>query len=58
MFHWQTAKRISRCIKGMLDKKIFYLTTNKMELIGYTDSDWASDTEERKSASDYVFNLG
>ena len=29
-----------------------------MELVGYTDSDWAGDTEERKSTSGYVFNLG
>ncbi|XP_067949474.1 uncharacterized protein [Watersipora subatra] len=28
------------------------------QLIGYTDSDWAGDTEDRKSTTGYVFTLG
>lgn len=36
----------------------FYSITNKMELIGYTDSDWTSDTEERKRISSFVFDIG
>ena len=56
--HWQAAKRILRYIKGTINEGIFYSSTNKLELIGYTDSDWAGETETRKSTSGYAFHLG
>ncbi|KAK2995531.1 hypothetical protein RJ640_022733 [Escallonia rubra] len=49
--HWQAAKRILRYIKGTLDDGIFYSSSNNIELVGYTDSDWGGDTEKRKSTS-------
>jgi hypothetical protein len=39
--HWQAAKRILRYIKGTVDEGIFYSRSNELELVGYTDSDWA-----------------
>jgi hypothetical protein len=55
--HWQAAKRILRYVKGTIDEGIFYSSSAKLELIGYTDSDWAGETETRKSTSGYVFHL-
>jgi len=56
--HLQAAKRILRYIKGTQSDGIFYSCTNNVELVGYTDSDWAGDIEKRKSTSGYVFHLG
>ncbi|XP_050896111.1 secreted RxLR effector protein 161 [Lathyrus oleraceus] len=56
--HWKAAKRILRYAKGIIDEGIFYFSSSKLELVGYTDSDWAGETETRKSTSGYVFHLG
>ena len=36
---------------------LFYRKGEKQELIGYTDSDYAGDQDDRKSTSGYVFML-
>lgn len=56
--HLQGAKRILRYIKGTLTEGIFYGNNSDVKLVGYTDSDWAGDTETRKSTSGYAFHLG
>nr|KYP39876.1 Retrovirus-related Pol polyprotein from transposon TNT 1-94 [Cajanus cajan] len=45
--HWQAAKRILRYIKGTLTEGIFYDKDIDVNLVGYTDSDWAGDIETR-----------
>ncbi|PNX66496.1 putative copia-type protein, partial [Trifolium pratense] len=32
--------------------------TNEIELVGWSDSDYAGDLDDRKSTSGYVFMLG
>ncbi|TXG65824.1 hypothetical protein EZV62_007099 [Acer yangbiense] len=56
--HLQVGKRILLYVKSILDDGIFYSSANKIELVGYTDSDWEDDMEERKSTSGYAFHLG
>ncbi|KAB2636175.1 hypothetical protein D8674_026709 [Pyrus ussuriensis x Pyrus communis] len=58
--HMQTAKRVLRYVKGTTDLGIFYKKGGTEELIGYTDSDYAGDQDDRKSTSGYVFmvNMG
>ncbi|XP_072071940.1 secreted RxLR effector protein 161-like [Arachis hypogaea] len=56
--HLQAAKRILRYIKGTLNDGIYCENTNEVNLVGYTDSDWAGDIETRKSTSGFVFHLG
>ena len=57
--HLSAAKRILRYLKGTTGLDIFYKKGGKCEgLIGYTDSDYAGDIEDRKSTSSYVFMLG
>ncbi|KAK9680706.1 Reverse transcriptase (RNA-dependent DNA polymerase) [Popillia japonica] len=45
--HWQAVKRIFRYLKGTVNLKLRY-DSNK-ELIGYSDADWASDVDKRRS---------
>lgn len=56
--HLNAAKRILRYLKGTIDEGLSYTPTNEFELIGYSDSDWGRDVDERKSTSGYVFFIG
>ena len=56
--HLQLAKRLLRYLKGTIDFGVFYKKEGNEELIGYTDSDYARDLDDRKSTSSYVFMLG
>ncbi|XP_020266632.1 uncharacterized protein LOC109842134 [Asparagus officinalis] len=56
--HWLAAKRILRYIKGTLNLGLFYAYDENAQLVGYSDSDWGGDQDERKSTTGYVFYLG
>jgi hypothetical protein len=56
--HWKVAKRILRYIHGTITFGIHYGTNSTLDLIGFTDSDWASDSIDRKSTSGYSLSLG
>ena len=59
--HLAAMKRILRYLKGTLDYGILFPATGigkECKLVGYTDSSWCSDTEDRKSTIGYVFMLG
>ncbi|XP_062535018.1 uncharacterized protein LOC134204205 [Armigeres subalbatus] len=56
--HWQALKRIVRYLQGT--KKLmlqFKRNPKSRALIGFVDADWASDTEDRKSISGYIFQV-
>lgn len=56
--HWKAIKRILRYIKGTETHGLFYSESNEYKLIGYSDSDWCRDVDDRKSTLGYVFYLG
>ncbi|XP_045831624.1 secreted RxLR effector protein 161-like [Trifolium pratense] len=57
--HVVAIKRIMRYLKGTLTDGIMYNHfTEEMELVGWSDSDYAGDLDDRKSTSGYVFMLG
>ncbi|KAG6404541.1 hypothetical protein SASPL_136790 [Salvia splendens] len=56
--HFKAAKRILRYLRGTIDYGLFYSHTNDYKLVGYSDSDWAGDNDDRKSTSGYVFYMG
>ena len=53
--HLLAAKRALRYIKGTVILGLFYKKGGSEELVGYTDSDYAGDQDDRKSTSGYVF---
>ncbi|GAA0175604.1 transmembrane signal receptor [Lithospermum erythrorhizon] len=56
--HLQVAKRILRYLKGTQELGIYYQKGEQgNDLQAYTDSDYAGDTDDRKSTSGYVFLL-
>ena len=55
--HLQIAKRALRYLRGTINFGIYYKKGGSDELLSFTDSDYAGDTEDRKSTSGYVFLL-
>jgi hypothetical protein len=59
------AKRVLRYLKKTADTKLVFpgpgrasdsgSASNSTVLVGYTDSDWASDRGDRKSQGGYIF---
>lgn len=57
--HLNVAKRILRYLKGTPDLGIFFYTKGtKPILLGFTDSDYAGDPDDRRSTSGYAFMFG
>ena len=56
--HLLAAKRIFGYLQGIRYFGLFYKKTKKLELFGFTDSDYARDQDDRNSTSGYVFMLG
>jgi hypothetical protein len=58
--HMVAAKRILRYLKGTQDFGLAFPTSNKeskIELEGFSDSDWCGDKEDRRSTSGYWFRF-
>ena len=55
--HLSMAKQVLRYLKGTINHALTFKKADKLELIAYSDSDWANDTEDRKSMSGYCFKL-
>ncbi|KAL0366839.1 UNVERIFIED_CONTAM: Retrovirus-related Pol polyprotein from transposon RE1 [Sesamum radiatum] len=56
--HLLVAKRILCYLQGTRDYGIFYRNGEKPTLLGFTDSIYAGDQDDRRSPSGYVFMLG
>lgn len=56
--HWNAVKRIYRYLKGTMDTGLLLSGGTDFELRGYSDSDYAGDTDTRRSTTGYVFLLG
>ena len=54
--HQKAVKRILRYLKGTADYILCYQGSD-LHIIGYSDADWDSDLNERKSTSGYAFLL-
>lgn len=55
--HWTAVKRILRYIKGTSSAKIEFSGKCDPDLVGYSDADWASDVDGRRSITGFVFML-
>eukprot|EP00253_Pinus_taeda_P008382 PITA_08382 len=57
--HWKEAKRIPCYVRGTVQFGIIHYSAEVSPLlVGFTDSDWAGDPDDRKSTVGYVFTLG
>ena len=56
--HWEGVKRIMRYLKGTLDGGITYMQQETYSLKGYSDANFATDIDTRRSITGYIFTLG
>ena len=52
------AKHILRYLRGTVDYGLNYEVSQKINLEGYVDSDWAGSAIDRKSTSGCCFSMG
>lgn len=53
---WRAVKRIFRYLRGTPNAKLRYTKSND-GIVAYTDSDWGSEIDDRRSCSGYVVKL-
>ena len=54
--HLTAVKRIFRYLKGTIDLKLQYRSTDE-KLLGYSDADWANDSDDRHLTTGNVFTV-
>ncbi|XP_074266373.1 secreted RxLR effector protein 161-like [Silene latifolia] len=55
--HWKAAKKVLRYLQGTKDYMLMFRRTGNLEVVGYSDSDYAGCIDSRKSTSGYVLML-
>lgn len=53
--HWTAAKRLLRYLKFSKSVGIYYQSQDDLNLTGWADSDYAGDSEDRRSTSGHIF---
>ena len=56
--HWVAKKHILRYLAGTVDYGLDYRRSGGVDLIGFTDSDWAGSASDRKRTFGCFFSLG
>ena len=56
--HMEAVVRILRYLKGMSDRGVFFGKNHHLDLVAYTDADWAGDRGSRISTSRYFILVG
>ena len=58
LFHWQACKHLLRYLKGTLTHGLVLSPSVHLSLEAFSDADWASFPDTRRSISGYVVYLG
>ncbi|RVW66484.1 Retrovirus-related Pol polyprotein from transposon RE1 [Vitis vinifera] len=56
--HWKASKRLLRYLKGTMHYGLFITLASQLDLVAYSDVDWASNPDDRKSTSGCCIYLG
>ena len=55
--HWNAPKACLCYLKGTKSEEIIFRKCDKLDLKGFSDSDWAGNLDSRKSVSGYCFRV-
>ena len=58
VFHWQTCKRVLRYLQHTTYYGLQFYSSGSLTLTTFSDADWGSDLEDRKSVGGYCVYLG
>ncbi|XP_043700128.1 secreted RxLR effector protein 161-like [Telopea speciosissima] len=53
--HWVATKKVLRYLKRTRDYMLIYIRVRALQLVGFSDSDFAGCQDDRKSTSGYIF---
>ena len=53
--HWRAAKKVTRYLQRTKDYMFMYKQTNNINVIDYSNSDFAGCVDSHKSTSGYIF---
>ncbi|XP_020211192.1 uncharacterized protein LOC109796007 [Cajanus cajan] len=56
--HWKAVKRILRYLQGTVHYGLHLKKSSQLNLTAYSDSDWGSDLDDRKSTTGFCVYLG
>ena len=54
---WKLIKRICRYLQNTKNHALTYKKNGNREILGFVDSDWATDSTDRRSVTGFVFTL-
>ncbi|XP_047261181.1 secreted RxLR effector protein 161-like [Capsicum annuum] len=57
MDHWKAAKKVLRYLQGTKDHMLTYRRSDHLDVVGYSDSDYAGCVDTRQSTFGYLFLL-
>ena len=52
------AKKVFRYLKGTMNFGLLYTNEFDVQLVGFSDSDWEGNPDDRRSTTGYAFNIG
>nr|GEZ78151.1 putative zinc finger, CCHC-type [Tanacetum cinerariifolium] len=55
--HWKATKKVLQYLQGTKEYKLTYTRSNNLEVIGYSDSDFAKCKDTSRSTLGYIFML-
>ena len=55
--HWNAVKKALRYIQDTKDLMLTYKKSDNLEIVGYSDADFAECVDTKKSTSGYIFTL-
>ena len=55
--HWKAVKKVFRYLQGTKDLMLTYRRTDTLEVVGFSDSDYAGCVDDKKSTSNYIFMM-
>jgi len=56
--HWKVVKRILRYLAGTETQGLRLYSSSSYSVVGFSDSNWATDLDDRKSTSSYCIYVG